>query len=76
MKSQGLLKNATIIQAQSLKPLFAACATILKQLETVSVNKVRDAIITSSETIEELKLATKQQLPPLYGVGGTGIGGY
>jgi len=37
---------------------------------------VREAIIKSSETIEDLKLEAKQSLPSLYGVGGTAIGGY
>lgn len=45
-------------------------------MESVKINQVREAIIRSSETIEDLKLAAKQMLPPLYGVGGTAIGGY
>ena len=49
---------------------------MIKQMETVKINQVREAIIRSSETIEDLKLAAKQMLPPLYGVGGTAIGGY
>jgi len=42
----------------------------------VQIASVREAIIKASETIEDLKLAAKQSLPPLYGVGGTSIGGY
>lgn len=38
--------------------------------------KVRELIIKSSEIIEDLKLAAKNMLPPLYGIGGTAIGGY
>jgi len=37
---------------------------------------VREGIIKSSETIEDLKVTAKQMLPPLYGIGGTAIGGY
>lgn len=50
--------------------------SMIKQMEAVKINQVREAIIRSSETIEDLKLAAKQMLPPLYGVGGTSIGGY
>ena len=49
---------------------------MLKQMDNARINQVREAIIKSSETIEDLKLAAKQMLPPLYGVGGTAIGGY
>ena len=48
----------------------------MKQIDAVTIPQVRDAIIKSSETIEDLKMAAKQMLPPLYGVGGTAIGGY
>ena len=37
---------------------------------------MREGIIKSSETIEDLKVTAKQMLPPLYGIGGTAIGGY
>lgn len=40
------------------------------------MNQVRDSIIKASEKIEDLKLLAQQVLPPLYGVGGTAIGGY
>jgi len=36
----------------------------------------REEIVRASEMIEQLKVASKQQLPPLYGIGGTAIGGY
>jgi hypothetical protein len=45
-------------------------------MDIVLISQVREAIIKSSETIEELKLAAKQMLPPLHGIGGTSIGGY
>lgn len=32
---------------------------MIKQMETVKINQVREAIIRSSETIEDLKLAAK-----------------
>lgn len=47
-----------------------------KNIESVHVGQVREAIIKSSETIEDLKLTAKQMLRPLAGVGGTAIGGY
>ena len=45
-------------------------------MESVQVSQVREGIIKSSETIEDLKLTAKQMLRPLNGVGGTAIGGY
>jgi TFIIF-interacting CTD phosphatase-like protein len=42
----------------------------------VQISQVREGIIKSSETIEDLKVTAKQMLPPLYGIGGTAIGGY
>ena len=56
--------------------MYQTVTNMIKQMETVKINQVREAIIRSSETIEDLKLAAKQMLPPLYGVGGTAIGGY
>jgi hypothetical protein len=47
-----------------------------KNMESVQVSQVREGIIKSSETIEDLKLTAKQMLRPLHGVGGTSIGGY
>jgi hypothetical protein len=49
---------------------------MIKNLDAVQVGQVREAIIKSSETIEDLKLTAKQMLPPLHGVGGTAISGY
>ena len=49
---------------------------MLKQIDGVKIGQVREGIIKSSETIEDLKVAAKAMLPPLYGVGGTAIGGY
>ena len=71
-----MLKNNQLIQSQALKPLYSTCLTMIKQLETVQISQVREGIIKSSETIEDLKVAAKQMLPPLYGIGGTAIGGY
>jgi Dullard-like phosphatase family protein len=45
-------------------------------MDMVQIPQARDSIIKASEKIEDLKLSAKQQLPPLYGVGGTAIGGY
>jgi hypothetical protein len=47
-----------------------------KNMDSVQVSQVRESIIKSSETIEDLKLTAKQMLRPLAGVGGTAIGGY
>ena len=71
-----MIKNQSLIQSQALKPLYQTVQTMLKQMDNARINQVREAIIKSSETIEDLKLAAKQMLPPLYGVGGTAIGGY
>ena len=43
-------------------------------METVSVSNTRNIIIKASEEIEQIK--QNANLPPLYGVGGTSIGGY
>lgn len=76
LRNQGMIKNQSLIQSQALKPLYQTVQTMLKQMDNARINQVREAIIKSSETIEDLKLAAKQMLPPLYGVGGTSIGGY
>ena len=47
-----------------------------KNMESIQISQVRDGIIKCSESIEELKLTAKQLLRPLYGVGGTAVGGY
>jgi len=47
-----------------------------KNMESVQVSQVREGIIKSSETIEDLKLTAKQMLSPLHGIGGTAVGGY
>lgn len=50
---------------------------MLKRLDKVSIAEVRQVIVKASETIENLKTQARQQvLPPLYGVGGTALGGY
>ena len=45
-------------------------------MDSSTIEQVRDAIIKASESIEDLKLAARQMLPPLHGIGGTGVGGY
>ncbi len=65
-----------------LKPLYNVINRTIKLQDTVTVTQTRSSIIKASEEIvstlsltsqEQLK---QQQLPPLYGVGGTSIGGY
>ena len=57
-----------------MKPLFNINTHIIKHLDSLTVNQVRDFITKASEEIESLK--QHQNLPPLYGVGGTALGGY
>jgi hypothetical protein len=67
MKNQGSMK------IQPLKPLFLCINRCIKQIDSVSHSYARSLIIKASEEIENLKALN---LPPLYGVGGTAIGGY
>jgi len=57
-----------------LKPLYSAINKTLKNIDAQSVAQTRNIIIKASEEIEILKQFAS--LPPLYGVGGTGLGGY
>lgn len=73
MRSQGLLKSSVITGA-ALRPLFSVINKSIKNVDSISINNVRNQIIKASEEIEKFKQYAN--LPPLYGVGGTAIGGY
>jgi len=73
MKHQGLLKSSAVTGA-ALRPLYSVINRALKNLENCSISQVRNNIIKASEEIEKFKQYAN--LPPLYGVGGTAIGGY
>ena len=73
MRNQGMLKSSMVTGA-ALRPLYSVISKTLKNLEMTSINAVRSNIIKASEEIEKFKQYAN--LPPLYGVGGTAIGGY
>lgn len=73
MRSQGLLKSSYVTGA-ALRPLYVVISKTLKHLENSTLSQVRNNIIKASEEIERFKQYAN--LPPLYGVGGTAIGGY
>ena len=73
MRNQGLLKSSVVTGA-ALRPLYSVINRALKNLENCSISQVRNNIIKASEEIEKFKQYAN--LPPLYGVGGTAIGGY
>ena len=73
MRSQGLLKSSYVTGA-ALRPLYGVISKTLKNLENSTLSQVRNNIIKASEEIERFKQYAN--LPPLYGVGGTAIGGY
>jgi hypothetical protein len=73
MKNQGLLKGSMVTGA-ALRPLYVVISKSLKNLEAHSLQHIRNNIIKASEEIEKFKQYAN--LPPLYGVGGTAIGGY
>ena len=73
MRNQGLLKSSVVTGA-ALRPLYSVINRALKNMETCSINQVRNNIIKASEEIEKFKQYAN--LPQLYGVGGTAIGGY
>jgi hypothetical protein len=64
-----------MITAAALKPLFSIIVRTLKNIDNATVNQVRNGIIKTSEEIEKFKQSVNN-LPPLYGVGGTAVGGY
>lgn len=57
-----------------MRPLYVVISKTLKSLDNSSLSHVRNNIIKASEEIERFKQFAN--LPPLYGVGGTAIGGY
>ena len=73
MRNQGLLKNSMVTGA-ALRPLYLVINKTLKNVDNSTLNHVRNNIIKASEEIEKFKQYAKS--PPLYGVGGTAIGGY
>ena len=73
MRNQGLLKSSMVTGA-ALRPLYSVINRTLKNLEQYTIGQVRNNIIKASEEIEKFKQYAN--LPPLYGVGGTAIGGY
>lgn len=73
MRNQGLLKSSMVTGA-ALRPLYSVINRTMKNLEQYSIGQVRNNIIKASEEIEKFKQYAN--LPPLYGVGGTAIGGY
>ena len=73
MRNQGMLKSSMVTGA-ALRPLYSVINKTLKSIEMISINQVRSNIIKASEEIEKFKQYAN--LPPLYGVGGTAIGGY
>ena len=54
-----MLKNQQLLQQQALKPLYSTVQSSIKNLDSAQVGQVREAIIKSSETIEDLKMAAK-----------------
>ena len=73
MKNQNVLKGVSA-GGPPLKPLYSAINKTLKYMDSQSVGSTRSIIIKASEEIEMMKQYAS--LPPLYGVGGTGVGGY
>ena len=73
MRNQGLLKSSMVTGA-ALRPLYSVINRTLKNFDNSTISQVRNNIIKASEEIEKFKQYAN--LPPLYGVGGTAIGGY
>ena len=63
-----------MVTGAALRPLYSTISRALKSIDSVTLNQVRNNIIKASEEIEKFKQYAN--LPPLYGVGGTAIGGY
>ena len=63
-----------MVTGAALRPLYSVINRTLKNLENNTISQVRNNIIKASEEIEKFKQYAN--LPPLYGVGGTAIGGY
>lgn len=62
------------MNSHPLKPLFGAITKAIKHVENQNVFQTRNLIIKASEEIEMMKQYAA--LSPLYGIGGTAIGGY
>mgnify|MGYP006169811807 FL=1 len=63
-----------MVTGAALRPLYSVINRTLKNLDNSTISQVRNSIIKASEEIEKFKQYAN--LPPLYGVGGTAIGGY
>ena len=73
MRNQGLLKSSMVTGA-ALRPLYSVINRVMKSIESCTISQVRNNIIKASEEIEKFKQYANMH--PLYGVGGTAIGGY
>ena len=63
-----------MVTGAALRPLYSVINRTLKNVDNYTISQVRNNIIKASEEIEKFKQYAN--LPPLYGVGGTAIGGY
>jgi hypothetical protein len=63
-----------MVTGAALRPLYSVINRALKSLDSSGIAQVRNNIIKASEEIERFKHSAN--LPPLYGIGGTAIGGY
>lgn len=63
-----------MVTGAALRPLYSVITKTLKNIDNCTLPQVRNNIIKASEEIEKFKQVAV--LPPLYGQGGTAIGGY
>ena len=63
-----------MITGAALRPLYHAIKSTIKNINQSKCSVVRNNIIKASEEIEKFKQLAS--LPPLYGIGGTAVGGY
>jgi hypothetical protein len=54
MRNQGLLKSSMVTGA-ALRPLYNVINRSMKNLDSVSINQIRNNIIKASEEIEKFK---------------------
>ena len=54
MRNQGLLKSS-MVTGSALRPLYVVINRTLKNLESSTLNQVRNNIIKASEEIEKFK---------------------
>lgn len=66
--------KSSVVTGAALRPLYSVINKALKNIDNITINQVRNNIIKASEEIEKFKQYAN--LPPLYGVGGTAVGGY